>query len=128
MKKLLKVINLKTIRNQLIAMQILVVIPCLFLLGAVLNNMVSRLLVESNMASYTKILESSSMVLDDQLDYCRDITRSILADSVLQRELVKSNMSEGAGGIYEWEYLSKYRLSNGKIYYGFFGSKINIHL
>lgn len=123
MKKLLKVINLKTIRNQLIAMQILVVIPCLFLLGAVLNNMVSRLLVESNMASYTKILESSSMVLDDQLDYCRDITRSILADSVLQRELVKSNMSEGAGGYMNGNTFQNIDSAMEKYITGFSGAK-----
>lgn len=82
--------KLKTIRSRIIAMQLVIIIPALILLGVVLYQQMGKLLVETNSESYDKLLESTGRILDNNLEYYRDIARNILADTVLQDVLEQS--------------------------------------
>lgn len=82
--------KLKTIRSRIIAMQLVIIIPALILLGVVLYQQMGKLLVETSSESYDKILESTGRILDNNLEYYRDIARNILSDTVLQEVLEQS--------------------------------------
>lgn len=96
-----KIFHLKTIKNRIIIIQLCVIIPAIILLGIMIYELTCSLMIESNMASYNKVLESSDLVLKQDLDYYRDIARNILSDPVLQRELIKSNKSKNQSGYME---------------------------
>ncbi len=86
--------HIKTVRNRIIIVQLCVVIPAIILLGIMIYRLTCSLMIKSNAESFNKVLESSDLILKQDLDYYRDIARNILSDPVLQRELTKSNSSE----------------------------------
>ena len=96
-----KLFNIKTIRGRIIAVQLGVIIPAIILLGVMIYSMTGSLLIRANAESYAKILRSSDVILSHYLEYYRDIARGVLADSVLQQELVKSNQSGKYGKLME---------------------------
>lgn len=101
MRYIYKLFKIKTIRGRIIAVQLCVIIPAIILLGVMIYSMTGSLLIRANSESYAKILKSSDVILSHYLEYYRDIARGVLADSVLQQELVKSNQSGKHGGLME---------------------------
>lgn len=94
MKTLKKIFNIKTIRNRIILIQLAVVIPAIVLLGIMIYQRTSSLLIDTNSDAYYKILGSTEVILRNNLEYYRDIARNILADDVLQKELTGNRLQE----------------------------------
>ncbi len=101
MRYIYKLFKIKTIRGRIIAVQLCVIIPAIILLGVMIYSMTGSLLIRANSESYAKILKSSDVILTHYLEYYRDIARGVLADSVLQAELVKSNQTGKHGKLME---------------------------
>ena len=95
MKRIEHFFKLKTIRSRIITMQLVIIIPALILLGVVLYQQMGNLLIKTNSESYDKVLESTGRILDNNLEYYRDIARNILSDDVLQ-DVLKSHKSDNS--------------------------------
>lgn len=80
----------KTIRSRIISIQLIIIIPSLLLLGMLIYKRVENLLIQSNSSSYEKILQSTAEILDANLKYYREISRTILSDDTLQAILTEA--------------------------------------
>ncbi len=76
MKTLKKLFNIKTIRTRIILVQLAVILPATILLGIILYQRTCSMLIDTNSEAYTKILESTDALLENNLDYYRDIARA----------------------------------------------------
>ena len=56
-------------------MELIIIIPALILLGVLLYQQMGNLLIKTNSESYDRILESTGRILDNNLEYYRDISR-----------------------------------------------------
>ena len=95
MKRIEHFFKLKTIRSRIITMQLVIIIPALILLGVLLYQQMGNLLIKTNSESYDKVLESTGRILDNNLEYYRDIARNVLSDDALQNVL-KSHKSDSS--------------------------------
>ncbi len=94
------IFNRKTIRGRMIFVQLAVIIPVIILLGIVLYQSTYSMLMTTNSEAYEKILKSTDIVLNSNLEYYRDIARNVMADQVIQKELISSNLdTENGHGI-----------------------------
>lgn len=123
LKKIGNIINFKTIKIQMLFMHFVVVIPTLILFGMALYSSICSILEEANSKSYVQTLERSSKVLDQNLEYCRDISRSILSDSVLQEELKKSNNTSSSTQFFARESFANLNKAMEKYLTGFSGAQ-----
>ncbi|MDO4648051.1 MAG: histidine kinase [Eubacteriales bacterium] len=87
----------KTIRRRMIVVQLAVIIPVMLLLGIILYQSTYSMLMTTNSDAYEKVLKSTDAVLGSNLEYYRDIARNVMADKVLQKELLASNLETENG-------------------------------
>lgn len=127
MKNIREIFKLKTIRSRIISMQLFIIIPALILLGVTLYRQMGNLLIETNSESYSKVLESTGRILDNNLEYYRDISRNILSDDVLQSILESHKVDEPEDGT--MDIVSLIKLKNAMTQYmsGFSGLR-SIHI
>ena len=93
MKRVRAALRLKTIRSRIVSMELIIIIPALILLGVLLYQQMGNLLIKTNSESYDRILESTGRILDNNLEYYRDISRNILSDDTLQ-EILESHKAD----------------------------------
>lgn len=127
MKRVRAALRLKTIRSRIVSMELIIIIPALILLGVLLYQQMGNLLIKTNSESYDRILESTGRILDNNLEYYRDISRNILSDDTLQEILESHKADEPEDGI--MDIVSLIKLKNAMTQYmsGFSGLR-SIHI
>nr|WP_305135390.1 sensor histidine kinase [uncultured Schaedlerella sp.] len=89
--------RMKTIRGSLIYSQCCVLLVLTFLLGFSIYTYTCKILKTKNREAYDKILDSAEVILDHTLTYYKDVSRLILENDVVQRELRNEKSLEGDG-------------------------------
>ncbi len=89
--------KMKTIRGSLIFSQCCILLILTFLLGFSIYTYTCEVLKTRNRKAYDKILDSAEVIMDHTLSYYKDVSRLILENGVVQRELRSGKSVEGDG-------------------------------
>lgn len=89
--------KMKTIRGSLIFSQCCILLILTFLLGFSIYTYTCEVLKTRNREAYDKILDSAEVIMDHTLSYYQDVSRLILENDVVQRELRSGKSVEGDG-------------------------------
>ena len=89
--------KIKTIRRSLIFSQCCVLVTLTIVLGLSIYTYTCETLKTRNREAYDKILDSAEVIMDHTLTYYRDVSRLILENDVIQRELRSGKSLEGDG-------------------------------
>lgn len=89
--------KMKTIRGSLIFSQCCVLLILTFLLGFSIYAYTCEVLKTRNREAYNKILDAAEVIMDNTLSYYEDMSRLILENDVVQRELRSGKSVDGDG-------------------------------